>query len=220
MYFLVNMVNKGRQYLAKNNNIDLENIVRLNLEKHNIGTSEIEYLNTFKLKNLRVLDLNSNAINAYGAYVLSQGEYNSLKYLNISNNKIGNEGINHIAIGHFKNLNCLHLSHDFITYEGIKFFVKNQLVDNLTVLSLSDNRKIEDTGIRYIKEHKGWGKLKILNLDLTGLSDVGLSYLEKASMPNLRELNILNNKFTENAKSSVDNLRKKNIKVRYKYGEQ
>ena len=125
VYYLANMINKGRQYrMEANNGIDLSNIFQLNLEKHNLGTSDIEYLNTFKFKNLHILDLNSNSINSMGAKILSQSKYiNSLEYLNLSNNKIGDEGLQHISKGSFKKLNSLHLSRNYITSEGIYYLV-------------------------------------------------------------------------------------------------
>ena len=92
----------------------------------------------------------------------------------------------------------MHLSRNYITSLGIYYLVTSDFTNNLIALSLSDNRKIGDTGMRRLKEHKGWGKLKILNLDLTGLTDVSLTYLGEASMPKLKELNIIDNKFTEN----------------------
>ena len=222
VYYLANMINKGRQYrMEANNGIDLSNIFQLNLEKHNLGTSDIEYLNTFKFKNLHILDLNSNSINSMGAKILSQSKYiNSLEYLNLSNNKIGDEGLQHISKGSFKKLNNLHLSRNYITSEGIYYLVRAKFTNNLIVLSLSDNRKIGDTGIIRMIEHKGWGKLKILNLDLTGLTDYGLSYLERASMPKLKELNIIDNNFTEKGKSSINALAKNHIKIKYKIGKE
>ena len=222
VYYLANMINKGRQYrMEANNGIDLSNIFQLNLEKHNLGTSDIEYLNTFKFKNLHILDLNSNSINSMGAKILSQSKYiNSLEYLNLSNNKIGDEGLKHISKGSFKKLNSLHLSRNYITSEGIYYLVRAKFTNNLIALSLSDNRKIGDTGIIRVGEHKGWGKLKILNLDLTGLTDYGLSYLERASMPKLKELNIIDNNFTEKGKSSINALAKNHIKIKYKIGKE
>ena len=215
------MINKGRQYrMEANNGIDLSNIFQLNLEKHNLGTSDIEYLNTFKFKNLHILDLNSNSINSMGAKILSQSKYiNSLEYLNLSNNKIGDEGLKHISKGSFSKLNSLHLSRNYITSEGIYYLVRAKFTNNLIALSLSDNRKIGDTGIIRVGEHKGWGKLKILNLDLIGLTDYGLSYLERASMPKLKELNIIDNKFTENGITVINALTINRIKIRYNIGK-
>ena len=220
MIFLTSIVNKGRKYRAKmNSDIDLEKIFELNLEKHNLGPSEIKYLTSFELKNLRILDLNSNSINAKGALFLRRAKYNSLEFLNLSNNKIGDEGLNHISYGFFSKLKRLHLSHNYITSEGICYLVRSNFTNNLTELSLSDNRKIGDKGIRFMKEHKGWGNLKILNLDLTGLTDIGLGYLAEASMPQLKELNIIDNKFTENGKQNIYAIGMNKVKIRYKIGK-
>ena len=48
-------------------------------------------------------------------------------------------------------------------------------------LSLAENTKIGDSGIRIMKEHKGWSKLNILNLNYTGLTDKSLIYLSEAT---------------------------------------
>ena len=62
MRFLVDMVNKGRQFREKiNNNNDI--ITQLNLECQNLSSLDIKYLTTFDLKNLIILDINSNSIN-------------------------------------------------------------------------------------------------------------------------------------------------------------
>ena len=95
--------------------------------------------------------------------------------------------MHHIANGFFNKLNILHLTHNFITSEGIKYLIKAEFINNLKILSLSENRKIGDIGIRYMKEYKGWNELKKLNLDLTGLTDVGVDYLTRASMPKLKK---------------------------------
>ena len=54
----------------------------------------------------------------------------------------------------FSKLNCLYLYHNVITSEGIKYLVKATFVNNLIFLPLSENPKIGDTGVRYMKEHK------------------------------------------------------------------
>ena len=131
-------------------------------------------------------------------------------------NEIGDEGLNHIANGFFSKLNYLYLFHNNISVEGIKYLVKAEFVNNLIVLSLSENPNIGDTGVRIIKEHKGWSKLNTLNLNATGLTDIALQYLGEASMPKLKKLNILGNKFTENGKPSINGLRMNHIHVSYR----
>ena len=219
MKFLINMFYKGKQFKTNLiNNIDVDNIFKLNLEKHNLGASDINYLITnFELKNLRILDLNSNSLKLNGAFYLSQNKFISLEFLNFSDNHIGDEGLHHISNG-FNKLNILHLTHNFITSEGIKYLVKAEFINNLKILSLSENRKIGDTGIRYMKEHKGWKKLKKLNLDLTGLTDLGVNYLSEASMPKLKKLNIHDNNFTIYGIPYINALRMNHISVSYKPG--
>ena len=217
MVFLANMVNQGKLLRKKvNKGIDEDNIVQLDLQRNDFGPLDIKYLTDFDLKNLRILDLSSNSIKPQGAFYLSQGKFSSLESLNLNFNEIGDEGLNHIANGFFSKLNSLYLFHDNISAEGIKYLVKAEFVNNLIILSLSENPNIGDTGVRHMKEHKGWSKLSILNLNYTGLTDVALDYLGKSSMPKLKKLNIQGNKFTENGKANINALRMNHIHVSYR----
>ena len=217
MLFLCDMVNRGKLLRKKvNKGIDEDNIVQLDLQRNDFGPLDIKYLTDFDLKNLRILDLSSNSIKPQGAFYLSQGKFSSLESLNLNFNEIGDEGLNHIANGFFSKLNSLYLFHDNISVEGIKYLVKAEFVNNLIILSLSENPNIGDTGVRIMKEHKGWGKLSILNLNYTGLTDIALSYLGEASMPKLKKLNIQGNKFTDTGKASINALRMNHIHVSYR----
>ena len=217
MVFLANMVNKGKLLRKKvNKGIDEDNIVQLDLQRNDFGPLDIKYLTDFDLKNLRILDLSSNSIKPQGAFYLSQGKFSSLESLNLNFNEIGDEGLNHIANGFFSKLNSLYLFHDNISAEGIKYLVKAEFVNNLIILSLSENPNIGDTGVRHMKEHKGWAKLSILNLNYTGLTDVALDYLGKSSMPKLKKLNIQGNKFSEQGKANINALRMNHIHVSYR----
>ena len=217
MMFLSNMVNQGKLLRKKvHKGIDEDNIVKLDLSRNDFGPLDIKYLTDFDLKNLRILDLSSNSIKPQGAFYLSQGKFSCLESLNLNFNEIGDEGLNHIANGFFSKLNYLYLFHNNISVEGIKYLVKAEFVNNLVVLSLSENPNIGVTGVRIIKEHKGWSKLNTLNLNATGLTDVALGYLGEASMPKLKKLNILGNKFTENGKPSINGLRMNHIHVSYR----
>ena len=217
MVFLANMVNKGKLLRKKvNKGIDEDNIVQLDLQRNDFGPLDIKFLTDFDLKNLRILDLSSNSIKPQGAFYLSQGKFSSLESLNLNFNEIGDEGLNHIANGFFSKLNSLYLFHDNISAEGIKYLVKAEFVNNLIILSLSENPNIGDTGVRHMKEHKGWAKLSILNLNYTGLTDVALDYLGKSSMPKLKKLNIQGNKFSENGKANINALRMNHIHVSYR----
>ena len=221
MIFLINMVNKGKLMRKKiNKDIDEDNISQLNLQSLNLGPSDMKYFIKFNLNNLRFLDLNNNSIKSTGAFYLSKGKFSSIEFLNLNNNKIGDEGLKHISNGFFCRLNTLHLVHNSITSEGIKHLVKAEFINNLIILSLSENKKIGDTGIRHMKEHKGWEKLSTLNLDYTGLTDVALDYLGKASMPKLSELNIRNNNFSENGQANINALRMNHIVVKYQVGDE
>ena len=217
MIFLATMVNQGKLLRKKvNKGIDEDNIVQLDLQRNDFGPLDIKYLTDFDLKNLRILDLSSNSIKPQGAFYLSQGKFSSLESLNLNFNEIGDEGLNHIANGFFSKLNSLYLFHDNISAEGIKYLVKAEFVNNLIILSLSENPNIGDTGVRHMKEHKGWSKLSILNLNYTGLTDVALDYLGKSSMPKLKKLNIQGNKFSDAGKANINALRMNHIHVSYR----
>ena len=216
--FLINMVDKAKQNKKKFNKAIKENeIIQLNLEGKNLGPSDIkDFITSIRLTNLRILDLNNNSLKSKGALYLSQGKFNSLESLNLKNNKIGDQGLYHISNGFFSKLNSFYLDNNSITSEGIKYLVKSEFVNNLIILSLSDNKKIGDIGIMYMKEHKGWGKLSILNIDHTGLTDLAMDYLVHSQMPKLKKIYIGHNKFTEMGKASINDLRMNNIHISYK----
>ena len=217
MIFLANMVNQGKFLRKKTHKgIDEDNIVKLDLSRNDFGPLDIKYLTDFDLKNLRILDLSSNSIKPQGAFYLSQGKFSCLESLNLNFNEIGDEGLNHIANGFFSKLVYLYLFHNNISVEGIKYLVKAEFVNNLIILSLSENPNIGDSGIRIMKEHKGWSKLNTLNLNATGLTDDALQSLGEASMPKLKKLNILGNKFTALGMPSINGLRMNHIRVSYR----
>ena len=217
MKFLINISNKGKLLKKKKNKgLDEENIVTLDLSKNDFGPLDIKYLIDFDLHNLRILDLSSNLIGCLGASYLKDGKFTSLESLNLNANEIGDEGLKQLADGVFSKLNSLYLFNNNISEEGIGYLVKAIFAKNLIILCLSENRKIGDTGIRIIKEHKVWDKLNTLNLNATGLTDVALGYFTEASMPKLQQLFILGNKFTENGRIYITKLRKNRIHVIYR----
>ena len=67
-----------------------------------------------------------------------------------------------------------------------------------------------------MKEHKGWGKLSILNINHTGITDLAIDYIGCASMPKLKKLYIRDNKFTEQGNANINALRMNHIFVYYK----
>ena len=217
MIFLSDMVYKGKLFCKKKNKgIDDENVVQLDLHGQNLGSANIKYIADFDLKNLHILDLSNNSIKSEGVFNLCKGKFNSLESLNLSSNKIGDEGLNHLSQVIFISLNKLYLSHNNISSEGIKYLVKAKFINNLNILDLSENQKIGDIGIRNMKEHKRWENLNILNLDYTGLTDLGLNYLVEISKPKLKKLNIQGNKFTDNGNNFIDTLKANNIEVIHK----
>ena len=213
MKFLIKMVNKGKLLRKKiNKNIDEDNIHELNFEGHNLGPSDIQYLISFNLKNLYALNLNNNSILSKGAYYLSQSYFGSLGHLNLKNNKICDEGLNYISNGFLDKLTILYLSDNCLTSEGIKYLIKAKFINNLVILDLSENQ-ISDNGIKYMIEHKEWEQLKLLFFDNTGLTDISLDYFRKDIMSKLEKLYFRGNKFTDNAKQSINFLRKNHIHV-------
>ena len=214
--FLVDCVNKAKLLRKKNHkNIDEEHIIKLDLSRNDFGPLDVKYLTDFDLKNLRYLDLSSNSIKPQGAFYLSQGKYPNLELLNLNFNEIGDEGLNHIANGNFTKLTNLFLFHNNISDKGIQYLCKADFISNLIILSLSENPNIGDTGIRIIKENTNWGKLTTLNLNGTGLTDVAVGYLTNSSMPSLKRLNIIGNKFSNKIVFSISSLKLNHIKVEY-----
>ena len=217
LIFLANMTNKGKLLLKKiNKGIDEENIIQLDLRMHNFGPLDIKYLTEFNLKNLRILDLSSNPLKPQGALYLSEGTFTSLESLNLNLCEIGDEGLNHLSNGLFNKLNNLYLFHNNISAEGIKYLLKASYISNLVLLSLTENPNIGDTGVRYMKEFKGWDRLNMLNLSHTGITDISLEYLVQSSMPKLRKLNVQGNKFTSTGKASMDALRLNQVHISFR----
>ena len=215
MLFLNDMIKKGKLLRTKKP-IDEDNIIQLELQENDLGPLDMKYLAEFNLINLRILDLSSNSIKAKGVFYLSQAKFNFLESLNLNFNKIGDEGLKYISNGSFTKLNSLYLFHNNISFEGIKYLVKSEFINSLIILSLSENPKIGDIGIKIMKDHKGWNKLNTLNLNYCGLTDISLTYLSEASMPKLKKLNIQGNKFTENGIPNINALRMNHIHVSYR----
>ena len=105
--------------------------------------------------------------------------------------------------------------HNNISDKGIQYLCKADFISNLIILSLSENPNIGDTGIRIIRENTNWGKLTTLNLNGTGLTDIAVNYLTNSSMPSLRRLNIIGNKFSSKIGLSISSLKLNHIKVEY-----
>ena len=221
MIFLVNMVNKGKLLRKKiHKGIDEEHIVKLDLSRNDFGPLDVKYLTDFDLKNLRILDLSSNSIKPQGAFYLSQGKYPALESLNLNFNEIGDEGLSHIANGFFNKLTSLFLFHNNISYNGIASLCKADFIRNLMILSLSENPNITDDGVRIIKEAKNWTRLNTLNLNATGLTDAAVNYLTNSSMPKLRKLSLVGNKFTSGIQPSISALKLNKVKVEYLSAEE
>lgn len=187
MIFLANMVNKGKIIRKKENKgIDEQNIIQLDLQRLDLGPLEIAYLIGYNLVNLRILDLSCNSLRGLGSFYLGKGNFNSLGSLNLNFNEIGDGGLYYIANGNFSKLNSLFLYNDNISSEGIKSLISAKFIKNLMILSLSENPKIGDIGVRYMKEYKGWDNLTILNLNYVGLTDISLNYFLQSYMPKLK----------------------------------
>ena len=67
-----------------------------------------------------------------------------------------------------------------------------------------------------MKEHKGWSKLRQLNLDITGLTDVSLDYLSKMTLPKIKKINIRENKFTDYGLQYINGFKIIKVCVNYK----
>ena len=216
--FLIDKVNIEKQLKIKQNfNIDVDYVIELKLGDHNLSSSDINFLiSNFELKNLRILDLRNNSLKSKGAFYLSQNKFNSLEILNLNNNKIGDQGLIYISKGNFNKLNNLYLNCNCITSEGIKNLVRAEFINNLITLSLSENIKICDAGIKHMKEHKGWSKLRQLNLDIAGLTDVSLDYLSKMTLPKIKKINIRENKFTDYGLQYINGFKISKVCVNYK----
>ena len=220
MKFLADMVYLGKLFRKKDHKgIDEDSIVKLDLSNKGFEPLDIKYLTDYDLKNLRILDLRNNCIKPQGVSYLSQGKFSCLESLGLSNNEIGDDGLKNLVYGSFSELKELYLFHNNITFAGIKYLIEADFVGKLEILSLSENPKIGDLGILFMTENeekKVWNNLNTLSLYDTGLHDIALKFLGPPSMPQLKHLNIKGNKFTESAKTTINELRMNHIHVVYR----
>ena len=204
-----------RHILRFKDGIDMDNIMELKCADNDLGPADINYLSEFDLKNLKVLDLSGNSIKEEGAYCLSKAKFIFLEILNLNFNEIGDDGLYYISLVDYKFLKELHLFYNKISDKGIKDLVLSKFINNLEVLSLSENPEIKIAGAIIIKERKVWDKLCILHMNSTGLNDIALKALSEAFMPMLEILNIQGNSFGKEGKKIIEEMKKKNIKVKY-----
>ena len=74
------MVNKGKLLRKKEfNDIDEDNIAKLDMSRNNFSSFDIKYFANFNLTNLRILDLSYNSIGVQGTLYLSQGKFSCLE---------------------------------------------------------------------------------------------------------------------------------------------
>ena len=206
-------------YMIKEANLRKKNasyLINLDFSEMKLYPKDIKKLIEVDFGNLRILDLSFNFIGPKGSLYLSAGKFSSLEILNLDCNKIGDEGLRHISNGFFWRLSYLYLSNNFISSEGIKHLVRAEFINNVIELTLDDNIKIGDNGIKIIKEHKGWNKIKVLSLNKTGLTDISLGYFGESSMPKLKDLIIKGNNFSDQGKAMIFTLRLNHIHVSYR----
>ena len=173
----------------------------------------MNFISEFEFINLHSLNLSSNNIKSQGALILSRCKFPNLEILNLDFNDIGDEGLKHLSLSKFKNIKNLSLSKNNISHKGISDMVNYAVfLNNLEILSLSENLKIKDNGILNMKNHS-WPNLIKLILNYTSLTDKALNYLGETNMPKLKELYIQGNKFTENGKSLMDGLKSNDIEI-------
>ena len=196
--------------------VDQDNIKTLILEDNDFGPLDMEYLSQFDLKYVTILNLSGNSIKALGAQYISKANFPYLKILNLNFNEIEDSGLESIASNEYNYLKELHLFYNKISDRGINYLVKAKFTTNLQILSLSDNPNIKAEGTNIMKENKVWSELKFLYMNSTGLNDEALKNLSEAVMPKLETLNIQDNNFSKRGKKLIEDLRKKNIIVKYK----
>ena len=221
-------------------------IENLDLSEMNLYPNDIKYLIKFDFQNLKYLDLSFNLLGSEGCLNLILIELSSLKSLNLESNRIGDNGLQYISCGtnkksekkqeNFFNINnnnfflyvgyflppylslsSLNLSNNNISSEGIKYLMKSEFISKLRFLSLDDNLKIGDTGIKIISEQKSLTNLEILNLQRTGLTDISLAYIENSKFWKLTNLGLGGNNFASVGNVLIENLEMNNIEVDLEY---
>lgn len=89
------------------------------------------------------------------------------------------------------------------------------LINNLLILSLSENPSITDEGCKIIKENKNWSRLAILNLNRTGLTDYSIGLLSNSAMPNLKKIQLKGNTFTEGINDKIQAWKLTGLSIEY-----
>ena len=204
------------KYLTKFN---FENLKYLDLSFNSLGDEGCLYLILIKLYNLTKLNLESNIIGDNGLQYISCGtdkksELKKARELhNIKNQNLLNFSYFFHYQQSFSYLSSLNLSNNNISSEGIKYLMNAEFISNLKLLSLNDNLKIGDTGIKIMTEQKSLKKLEILDLNRTGLSDISLVYIENSKFSKLKNLGLSGNNFTSEGNASLEIFKMNNIEV-------
>ena len=114
--------------------------------------------------------------------LLKDNIFSNLTELDLSNNGIGNVIIDNLDKSNLMHLTKLNLSKTMISNGGLKFFSSKNF-EKLIELDLSYNEKIDDNGIKYLKDSK-LSNLKSLNLEYIKLYNDGFNLIIKLPFSN------------------------------------
>ena len=154
----------------------------LNLKNVNCGSLGIEILIKMNFHNLKVLKLSGSKMTSNSILLFKDSIFSNLTELDLSNNGIGNLIIENLDKSNLINLTKLNLSSNMISNEGLKLFSSKNF-EKLIELNLSYNGKIDDIGIKYLKNSK-LSNLKALYLECIDLVCDGLNFIVELPFAN------------------------------------
>ena len=195
--------------------IDMDRIEKLNFANKGLGPHDLDDLWEFEFKNLKVIDLSGNSILSIGTRMLCDCSLVNIEILNLNFNEIGDAGVQTLSKSRIQRLKQLHLFYNNLTFNSIDYIAASKFVNTLEILSLSENPNITDQGTVILSVIEDFKKLKILHMNSTGLTDKGLKNLNNAFIPLLEILNVQGNNFTDEGLKFIEEMKKRDIKVKY-----
>ena len=159
-----------------------KNLNVINLSNSRCGSKGIEILIKICFPNLNILKLNNIGIKSDAIKLLKDKMFLNLSELDLSRNNLEDVAIEYLDKLNLINLKKLNISDNNITNNSLKIFESKNFI-NLIELNLSYNRKIDDKGIKYMKNSQ-LINLKTLNLEYVFLDYEGLYLLSNLPFSN------------------------------------
>ncbi|KAG2373649.1 hypothetical protein C9374_011938 [Naegleria lovaniensis] len=204
------------QAMFQNSNEDSSKLTRLDLSYNNIAFNGIQYLTSSKyIPYLKALTISYNPYIRDSSIVLltQRDSMKHLTYLDLEGTSIGNESMKALSdiSSTITNLTHLKIGKTHVKDEGLKFVTQCSHMSKLTTLSCVRSC-IGDEGVYEIASSVFMSNLKHLNLSRCNVTLVGATALMESKLlrPNLRSLNLWQNKLSEEEKEMINTLNEEN----------